>query len=262
MVTGVLLQSADTLQSLGFADRPEQIWLLMGTVLMLLGTFYFIRHGVEHADTREEVEYHVVTILISTIAFCAYLSMFFGLGLTEVELANGTVLDIYWARYVDWLFTTPLLLFDLALLAGATDRETLLALGLTDVVMIVTGLAGAVSATYLARYTWWFVSTVTLLVLLYLLWGTMTERAQSLDEETQSRFRVLRNALVVLWLAYPVLWLLGTEGAGLIPLFHETLGFMVLDVTAKVGFGFVLIRASRLRGETESAPEPSAQSAD
>jgi bacteriorhodopsin len=188
--------------------------------------------------------------------------MFFGLGLTEVELANGTVLDIYWARYVDWLFTTPLLLFDLALLAGATDRETLLALGVTDIVMILTGLAGAVSATYVARYTWWFVSTVTLLVLLYLLWGTMTERAESLDEETQSRFRILRNALVVLWLGYPVLWLFGTEGTGVLPLFHETLGFMILDVLAKVGFGFVLIRASTLRGETESVPQQGVQSAD
>ncbi len=35
--------------------------------------------------------------------------MFFGFGLTEVELVNGRVIDVYWARYADWLFTTPLL---------------------------------------------------------------------------------------------------------------------------------------------------------
>jgi bacteriorhodopsin len=48
--------------------------------------------------------------------------------------------------------------------------------------------------------------------------------------------------LVVLWLAYPVLWLIGTEGLGLLPLFWETAAFMVLDLTAKVGFGFILLQ--------------------
>jgi bacteriorhodopsin len=38
-----------------------------------------------------------------------------------------------------------------------------------------------------------------------------------------------------------MLWLFGTEGTGLIPLFHETLGFMILGVLAKVGFAFVLL---------------------
>ena len=37
----------------------------------------------------------------------------------------------------------------------------------------------------------------------------------------------------------------------------ETLLFMVLDVTAKVGFGFILLRSRAILGDTE-APEPSA----
>ena len=32
---------------------------------------------------------------------------------------------IYWARYVDWFFTTPLLLLDILLLAGAPIGTTL-----------------------------------------------------------------------------------------------------------------------------------------
>lgn len=261
--TAVLLQASGVVQDLGLGDRPESVWLLIGTVLMLAGTFYFIRHGMAYADTKEKIEYHVVTIMITSIAFASYLAMFFGIGLTEVTLVNGEVLDIYWARYADWLFTTPLLLLDLALLAKATDRGTIAALVLVDAFMIVTGLAGALSPTALERYVWWTVSTIALLVLLYILWTNLTERAKELDEDSKSTFMVLRNAIVVLWLAYPVLWLFGTEGTGLLPLFHETLGFMILDVLAKVGFGLVLLRSRAvLGGSEEDAPEPSAEAAD
>jgi len=65
----------------------------------------------------------------------------------------------------------------------------------------------------------------------------------------------------VLWSVYPILWLIGTEGAQLVPLSIETLGFMVLDVTAKVGFGAILLRSRAIVGD-ESAPTPSAEAAD
>jgi bacteriorhodopsin len=56
-----------------------------------------------------------------------------------------------------------------------------------------------------------------------------------------SLFGRLRNILIVLWAFYPVLWIVGTEGLGLVPLFVETAGFMVLDLSAKVGFGYILL---------------------
>lgn len=254
MLTGITLQS-NTLDLLGATGRPEAIWLFLGTVLMFLGMVYFIRNGMLHADTKEKVEYHVITIMITAIAFASYLSMLFGLGLTEVTLAGGEVLDIYWARYADWLFTTPLLLLDLALLAKVRDKGTLAALGLVDAFMVITGLAGALSPTPLQRYVWWTISTVALFVILYILWDTLTERAKELSPDVQSTFTLLRNAVVALWLAYPVLWLLGTEGAGVIPLFHETLGFMILDVLAKVGFGAVLLRSRAVLGGGEESEE-------
>jgi bacteriorhodopsin len=43
--------------------------------------------------------------------------------------------------YIDWLFTTPLLLLSLALLAGLSPSDTVLVI-LFDVFMIVTGLLG------------------------------------------------------------------------------------------------------------------------
>ena len=43
---------------------------------------------------------------------------------------------IYWARYVDWVITTPLILVDLTVLAGLPGAEILLAV-FADVAMIL-----------------------------------------------------------------------------------------------------------------------------
>ncbi|PSQ10526.1 rhodopsin [Halobacteriales archaeon QS_5_70_15] len=244
------------------AERPEAIWLALGTILMLLGTVYFIAKGWGVTDPKQQ-EYYIITIMIPGIATAAYLSMFFGYGLTQVPVNYGGsfvedgTLAIYWARYADWLFTTPLLLLDLGLLANADRNEIGALIGL-DAFMIVTGLVGALSKDLVARYTWWFISTVAMVLVLYFLYSVLTARVQMMDEDTRSTFKSLRNLVLVLWTVYPILWLVGTEGAQLVPLFAETLGFMILDVTAKVGFGIILLRSRAIIGEDRSAPEPSA----
>jgi bacteriorhodopsin len=223
---------------------------------MLLGTFYFIAKGWGVTDPEQQ-EFYILTIMVPAIASASYLSMFLGFGLTEVSV-GGQVLDIYWARYADWLFTTPLLLLDLALLADA-DRNTLYALVLTDAFMIVTGLVGALeNNAFVYRYIWWTVSTISFVFLLYMLYGALTSKVADLDEETQSTFTTLRNLVLVLWTFYPIVWIIGTEGAGIVPLGIETLMYMILDVTAKVGFGFILLRSRAIMGDA-SAPTPSGE---
>jgi bacteriorhodopsin len=82
-----------------------------------------------------------------------------------------------------------------------------------------------------------------------------------MGDDVKGTFTALRNLTLVLWSLYPVLWIVGTEGAGIVNLYIETLGFMVLDVLAKVGFGMVLLRSRAILGDAD-APEPSAEPAD
>ena len=234
--------------------RPETLWLGIGTLLMLIGTFYFIVKGWGVTD-KEAREYYSITILVPGIASAAYLSMFFGIGLTEVQVGSE-MLDIYYARYADWLFTTPLLLLDLALLAKV-DRVSIGTLVGVDALMIVTGLVGALSHTPLARYTWWLFSTICMIVVLYFLATSLRAAAKERGPEVASTFNTLTALVLVLWTAYPILWIIGTEGAGVVGLGIETLLFMVLDVSAKVGFGLLLLRSRAIFGDVE-APEPSA----
>jgi bacteriorhodopsin len=235
----------------------EAIWLWIGTIGMFLGMLYFIARGWGVKD-RERQEFYIITIFIAAIAFTNYLAMALGFGLTTVEF-GGEPVAIYWARYTDWIFTTPLLLIDLALLAGATRNQITALVGL-DALMIGTGAVatlnnqGATFGVGANRLIWWGVSTAFLLVLLYFLFGTLTDRVTQMNPELQSTFTTLRNIIVVIWLVYPVWWIVGTEGLGLIGLYSETAGYMVLDLTAKIGFGFILL-SGRDAIESESASE-------
>ena len=230
----------------------ESIWLWIGTAGMTLGTLYFVARGWGVED-EEQQRFYVITIFITAIASVAYFAMATGFGLTQVTV-NGQVLDIYWGRYADWLFTTPLLLLDLALLARASKNTIYTLVGL-DVLMIGTGVVGALASTSATiRIVWWAISTVFLLFLLYFLIRTLGEAAARQTPEVRKLTSTLRNMLIVLWLAYPIVWILGTEGTiGIIPLYWETAAFMVLDLTAKVGFGFVLLRSHSV---LEAATQP------
>nr|WP_080506168.1 bacteriorhodopsin [Halorubrum sp. BV1] len=240
----------------------EGIWLWIGTLGMFLGMLYFIARGWGETDRRRQ-EFYIVTIFITAIAFVNYLAMALGFGLTTVTL-GGEELPIYWARYTDWLFTTPLLLIDLGLLAGATRNQLASLVGL-DVLMIGTGAIATLSTSAAVlsaggtRLVWWGVSTGFLLVLLYMLYGSLDEKASRLSGQAASTFSTLRTLIVVVWLVYPVWWLLGTEGLQIVSLTIETAGFMVLDLVAKVGFGFILLSSREVLDAAGSATsEPSA----
>ena len=221
----------------------EAVSLWIGTIGMALGTVYFLAKGWSVDDPREQ-EYYIVTIFIPAIAAVSYFAMATGYGLIEVDVTGLGTLDIYWARYADWLFTTPLLLLDLGLLAGA-DRNTIYTIIGLDVFMIGTGLVGALATEgQLFRIAWWAISTGALIALLYFLLGEMTEQAAKQPGDVGALFGRLRNLTAVLWGIYPVVWVLGTEsGLAIIPLGVETAAFVVLDLAAKVGFGFLLLRS-------------------
>ena len=243
----------------------EGIWLWIGTLGMFLGMLYFIARGWGESNRRRQ-EFYIVTIFITAIAFVNYLSMALGFGLTTVTLQSGAELDIYWARYTDWFFTTPLLLLDLALLAGANRNEISALVGL-DMLMIGTGVLATLTAGPGAlsdgarRLIWWGVSTGFLLVLLYFLYGSLDEKAQRLSGDAASTFGTLRTLIVVVWLIYPVWWIVGTEGLQIVSLYIETAGFMVLDLVAKVGFGIILL-SSREVLDAAAEAGASAEAAD
>ena len=218
------------------------ISLWVGTVGMTLGTLYFLKQGLSAGDASRE--YYLITIFVPAIAAVSYLAMATGYGSITLDGGPGVgETRIFWARYADWLFTTPLLLVDLCLIAGA-DRRTIVSLAALDVFMVSTGLLGALTGEgRTMRIVWWAVSTGALLVILYVLFDRLSERVQGFTTERARLYERLRNLTVVLWLAYPAVWVLGTQaGIEVLSLGVETALFAVLDLGAKIGFGYLLFR--------------------
>ena len=253
----------------GHTPGSEGIFLWIGTAGMFLGMLYFIATGWGVTDPRMK-KFYIVTTLIAAIAFVNYLAMATGFGVVDLApFFEGTdEKAVYWARYSDWILTTPLLIYDLALLAGA-DTEDIAALVGLDVMMIVTGVIATLTIVPVDalggidghRVLWWGVSTGFMIVLLGFLFAGLSDKVAQLDSETRSTFNLLRILIVVLWSAYPVVWIIGSEGLGVVSLTVETAAFAALDLTAKIGFGIILLRSHSIL-ESEPTAASDAATAD
>jgi halorhodopsin len=145
-----------------------------------------------------------------------------------------------WGRYLTWTFSTPMILAALGLLAG-TDRPKLFTAITMDIGMCVTGLAAAlVTGSYLLRWVFYGISCAFFVAVLYVLlveWPADAARAG-----TAEIFGTLKTLTVVLWLGYPLLWALGSEGFAVLDVAITSWGYSGLDILAKYVFAFLLLR--------------------
>jgi bacteriorhodopsin len=193
---------------------------------------------------------YLVAAFIPVWSGLAYLAMALGLG--TVEVAGQTT---YWARYADWVVTTPLLL--VALWMTATTRTekgphvaTLALLVGADVVMILCGLVGDLSAGP-ARYVFYGIGVAALVVVFAVAWGPL-RRVSRHDPEVAGVYDKVALYLALFWVGYPLTWILGPSGVGAIGQTADTVLFVLLPVFSKVGFSVLdlgLLR--RIGGEAE-----------
>jgi bacteriorhodopsin len=145
-----------------------------------------------------------------------------------------------------------LLLLDLALLALANPgRNTGLIAGLIglDVVMILTGLVSGSSTSAFVATVFFIISTAALVAVLYLLYTRLFTAARAQSSNVAGIFSTLAILTIVLWSLYPVVFLLGTEGFRAIGQGGEIFLYLILDLLAKVGFGFLLLSNRQAIGE-------------
>ena len=165
----------------------------------------------------------------------AYSAIAFGQG--TVEIGGETV---YFARYLDWVVSTPLLLLSLVLTGKYTLKlEGSITAGLlgSQVIMVLTGLIGDLSPEA-NRWYWYIAGCVALLVVYRLMWKELYEKAKIQGPELTAAYKGSAVFLSVQWLLYPLVWALGTPGLALFgPLLTSVL-FIILPIVSKAGFAF------------------------
>ena len=222
-------------------------WYWIGTLAMAGGSAYFGVAAARATERRWQVLWSLY-FFICLIAFALYLVMATGYG--AIEVAGGAEAggqSTVWIRYVTWFLSTPLLLLALTYLGRSSATLTGGLLG-ANAFMIATGFVATIlpeDTPAALHLVWWAISTGAYVAIAWAFLGRYKREAKAALPSSASVFDRVVLVHLVLWTAYPVVWLVSVEGLGLIGAPVEAAAFMALDVAAKVGFGF--LAASSLR---------------
>lgn len=106
-----------------------------------------------------------------------------------------------------------------------------------DIVMIVTGLVGALIPT---AYKWafWAFGMAALFYIWWVLAGPARESARALGGNFSRSFIISGSILSILWLVYPIIWGVA-DGGNVITTDSEMVAYGVLDFLAKPVFLFI-----------------------
>ncbi|MBD2095534.1 bacteriorhodopsin [Trichocoleus sp. FACHB-591] len=210
-------------------------------IAMAIGALYFISLGTNPRGVPK-YEYLIATF-IPIWSGLAYMAMALGQG--KVEVAGQIT---HYARYIDWIVTTPLLLLSLsstAMYFVAKDWTLIASLMGTQAIVVVSGLIADLSTSDEARFLWYTCGVVAFLVVLWGIWVPLRTKTRGQGVELSGLYDRLLTYFTVLWISYPIAWLIGPSGLGWVNQTIETLLFCVLPFFSKVGFSYLDLNGLR-----------------
>jgi len=232
---------------------------LVALVGLLTGAGISVALLNSEADSREGK--FAWLAVIPTVAAASYLLMALGVGV--VTVGDN---EVYLFRYVDWLLTTPILVGYVAYVAGA-PRKWVLGVAAADAGMILIGTAATLT-TGIATWVGFGVSALFHVVLLGILYLVLPKYVDA-HPRRRRLFKVLQNHVGLLWIAYPLIWLLSRAGPGTVSVAGTAMIIAYLDVVAKTPYVYFVWRDRMAFAEDEGTfktiderDEPSAAAAD
>jgi len=224
-------------------DAHTLLWLT--TFIMTAGGLLILLTGKRR--TAAEELHTVLHGIVPLIAACSYFAMATGQGaviLGADAAAPGTGRIFYFARYIDWTFTTPLLLVTLSMTAmhsGQKRAGPIAGAVLADVMMILTAFFFGASEVAWMKWTWFIISCAAFLGVYYVIWVPQMQANALERDDIRTTYR--RNAVIlsVLWLIYPVILAVAPDGLNYIGDTASVLLIGILDVVAKVVYGLMTV---------------------
>jgi len=214
--------------------------LSFGTAVMLGAFVYFLTQM--NSVAKQYRNGVAVSAVVVGIAGYHYFRMWSG-------WAEGMVNEGY--RYADWLITVPLLVIELLIVLGVTaDRRKKLMTSLVPatVLMIGLGYPGETSANETTKWTFWVLSMIPFLYILFTLNG---ELKAAKARETGAVSTSITNAtriLLLTWLVYPIAYLIPvvftvSDGAEA----GRQVAYTIADITAKALYGLMILSIAKAR---------------
>jgi bacteriorhodopsin len=82
------------------------------------------------------------------------------------------------------------------------------------------------------------IGVAALVVVFWLAWGPLRRVAEA-DPEIGKVYRTVAAYLAMFWIGYPLTWILGPSGLGLVSQAVDTTLFILLPIFSKVGFSIL-----------------------
>jgi bacteriorhodopsin len=215
----------------------DQIAFVIGFTVMSVASLAIYAKGKKTPPSRHHTLLHAT---VPFIAATAYLAMAFGIG----TVINGDGAATYLARYADWTITTPILLSSVVLLAFHERGKTgqvggyLTSIIVLDVLMVLTGLISSLAAAPMVKWVWYAWSCAAFVGVLYLLWGPLRAMAVERGNALGATYAKNVTFLTMIWLLYPIVFLIGPEGLKMISDPASVWAILVMDIVAKVVYAF------------------------
>ncbi len=221
-----------------------KFWLWLTTVVMLIGGLAILAIGKRRTPNEElQTALHGI---VPIIAACSYFAMAIGQGaiVLPVSGAGGATATriFYYARYVDWTFTTPLLLVTLAttaMHAGPKRPGIIVGVILADLIMIATAFFFGASIVTWIKWTWFAISCIAFLGVYYAIWVSQLEANRPERDDVRGNYRRDATILSVLWLIYPIILFFSPDGLGTLGDAVSVFCIGLLDVVSKVAYGLM-----------------------
>lgn len=159
-------------------------------------------------------------------------------------------------RYADWLITVPLLVIELLIVLGvsADERRKLMwRLVPATVLMIALGYPGEVSTENGTKWTFWILSMIPFLYILWTLYGQLQAASARETGAIAASIKKATIVLLVTWCVYPIVYLFpifdsSSEGLEV----ARQVGYTIADITAKALYGLMILGIAKARSASES----------
>lgn len=184
------------------------ILLMAATLLTIIRSFNELSNDPDE-DEIHRLKLHISSI-VTFIASCHYYLM----------ITSPTKIISY--RYLDWFFTTPLLLIDLCLTYRILDPTLITELLIYNALMLGVGFLGEIGV--INKWLACFLGFIPLILLFRKIWINM--------EDTIANRHLFRIFLAV-WSMYGVIYLVSNLDA-------RNLSYNILDIISKAGFAIYL----------------------
>ncbi|KAK7202383.1 hypothetical protein BZA70DRAFT_104477 [Myxozyma melibiosi] len=222
------------------------------TVFSIMSVTAICYAGTSFKVPRRERFFHYTSIVAAIFAAITYFSLASNLGWTGVQTRynhyqGGGVRQVFYARYIGWFLSAPLLVLNLSFFSGLNWVTALYLATLTEVYVVCGLIASLVESSYKFGY---FTMGAFAWVLLFLNLGWVglrsikTLNAATVTPKLSKIYSYILMGVGIIYSLYPISWGL-SEGGNVISPTSEGIFYGILDIMALPVLNSLLLFYSR-----------------